>query len=105
MPLFAAMVLALFNRVFSFVVAWLKFKFGLRIAVIVSLATMYTAGLVAFQNFVSPFLAALFSTAYGQLIGLAFPPIAGTVVTGLVTLWVGSLLYNYYERMGMALIK
>lgn len=105
MPVFAAMVLAIFNRLFSFLVTWLGFKFALRVSVLGSLAALYTSGLLAFQSFISPLIAALFSTSYGQVIGLAFPPISGTVVVGLVSLWVGTLIYNYYERMALILIK
>jgi hypothetical protein len=105
MPLFASLFLAVFNKVFSFVAAYLGFKFALRLTVVLSLAALYIGGLTAFQNFVVPLVAALFSTSFGQVIGLAFPPIAGTVVTGLAALWISRLIFHYYEKLGGMLIK
>jgi len=36
----------------------------------------------------------MFSTQYGQFIGLAFPPISGTCMTSIATCWGGCALYK-----------
>lgn len=105
MPVFAAVFVAVFNRLFSFMVTYLGFKFALKITVLTGLAGMYISGLLGFKAFVEPLITAMFATSFGAVIGLAFPPLAGTVITGLVALWVGGMMYDYFERLGMALVK
>ena len=53
-----------------------------------------TALMVAFHAFVEPLVAALFSTAYGQFLGLLFPPISGNIVAGMIALWVACTAYR-----------
>ena len=105
MPKFAILFESLIAQFFT----WMAIKFGISIAVkmsvIMGLAAMYVSVLVAFNNFVTPLLSQLFATNFGFIIGLAFPPISQTVITGLIALWVGSLIYNYFHAFGMALIK
>lgn len=105
MPAFAAVFLAVFNRLFSFLVTYLGFRFALKLTILTGLAAMYVSGLLGFKAFVEPLVTALFSTAFGAVLGLAFPPISGTVLAGLVSLWVGGMMYSYFERLGMALVK
>jgi hypothetical protein len=47
-----------------------------------------------FNNVVSPLVGQMFSTQYGQFLGLAFPPIAGTCMTGIAATWGACALYK-----------
>lgn len=105
MPVFAALFLSIFNKVWSMVVFYLGARLAIRVGIILGLAGLYVAGLASFNAFVQPLLSALFNTQYGQLLGLIFPPIAGTVIAGLIGLWVGKVTYEYFERFGLALLK
>ena len=40
-----------------------------------------------FTGLIGPWLGTLFSSTYGQLLGLLFPPISGTVVASLAGYW------------------
>lgn len=98
MPVFAALVKALFLQGYGLLLALVTQRIGLKIAAIATMAGLYVGAVAAFSAFVSPLIGALFSTAYGQVIGLAFPPVAGTVVAGYVALWVLLVVKNYYMR-------
>lgn len=85
MPLFAAFFGALFSSLGIFLAKIFAAKLAIRVAgvaVLVSLA----GGLVAtFNGFIAPLLAMMFSTSYGQFLGLAFPPISGTIMATYMT--------------------
>lgn len=104
MPQLAVLLKSLVDRVFT----WLIIKYGAevatKLAIVTSLASLYVGSLVLFNNIVSPLVSQMFSTQFGMVIGLAFPPIAGTVVTGLFTLWAGVMTYRYFHQFGMMLI-
>lgn len=58
-----------------------------------------TAALVAtFNALISPMAAAMFSTQYGQFLGLAFPPIAGTCIATIITAWTAVHVYRFKRR-------
>lgn len=105
MPRLALFLEGLANKLFM----WLAVRFGMNVAikmtVLIALATMYVGGLTTFNALVQPFLTALFATGFGMVIGLAFPPIAGTVMSGLIALWLGTLTYRYFHQFGMMLIS
>lgn len=105
MPVLAALILGIFNKGFNFFVVHLGFKFATRITVAASLGAGYVALLVLFNSTIVPFLNALFNTSYGTVIGLAFPPISGTVVTGLALLWSAKLAHSYFNRMASFVVR
>lgn len=104
MPKLALLLEALLSRFFTFLAVKYGVEIATKLTVIGSLAALYVGGLVTFNSVVGPFISALFSTSFGMVIGLAFPPIAGTVMTGLFTLWAGTMTYRYFHQFGMALI-
>jgi len=71
---------------------------ALRLAAVASLLTFGGALLLVFNTAVAPLAAAVFSTAYGQFIGLAFPPIAGTCLAAVASVWSAAALYGVQRR-------
>lgn len=99
MPLFAALFTAFFQALGLFLAKLFAARLAMRLigaGIIIGLASGLLA---AFNSFIVPLVAALFSTQYGQFLGLAFPPIAGTVLTGLLTLWLAVFTYRLKVRV------
>jgi len=99
MPILAALLKVLLANVYVLVLALKTQGLMLRLAAIGVLAAAYVACLTGFALFIAPLLSALFNTAYGQVIGLAFPPIAGTILVGIVALWGCIVVKNYFKVM------
>lgn len=95
MPIFAAMVVTLFTQLFAF----LGFMLAKKVALVLAgaAATLAVLGILyaAMRAVVIPLAANLFSTSYGAIFGLAFPPIAGTCILAIPTVWVACALYSY----------
>lgn len=100
MPLLAALIKALFGSAISIFVALATLRESIRLSGVLLLAGLYLTSVVAYSSFISPLLSSLFSTSYGQVIGLAFPPISGTVIAGLSALWASLLVKRYIVRFG-----
>lgn len=105
MPLLAAFLASHFAKVFGFFVSVYGVQIAARLSLVAALAALYIASLILFNGFISPNISKLFSTSFGQVIGLAFPPIAGTVVTGLSFLWVSLLTYRYVRSLSQVLVS
>lgn len=99
MPLFAALVKALFGNLTALYLAIVSTRLGLVVAAAAALGGLYVTAVGVFTAFVQPLIASAFSTAYGQVLGLAFPPVAGTVVAGLAGLWVALITKSYLSRV------
>lgn len=104
MPIFAALFKVIMGNLVAFVTMYLTSKYAMRIAAVLALAAIYISAVTLFSTTVSPLIGALFSTGYGQFIGLAFPPIAGTVVAGYVALWVALVGWSYWQRFARVLV-
>jgi len=100
MPLFAALFQAVAAGFTSLIIALATLRESIRITGVVMLAGMYVAAVAGFNAFVSPLADSLFSTSYGQLIGLAFPPVAGTVITSLSILWATLAGNRFLQKFG-----
>lgn len=94
MPILAQFIAALFTALSSFLLKLFVARVALRVAAVAAIAGFGTLLLAAFNAYVAPLAASLFSTSYGQLLGLIFPPIAGTVLAGLLALWAAALTYR-----------
>jgi len=105
MPKLALLFESIFARFFTFLMVRYGAELATKMTVILSLAGMYVSSITAFNAFISPLFQQLFQTDFGMVIGLAFPPIAGYVITGLLTLWAGAIVYRYFHAFGMALIQ
>ena len=73
--------------VYNLLVALVGVRLAMRVAAVISLATIYTACVIYFSTIIVPWLEGLFMSAYGQLLGLLFPPISGSVIGGLAGYW------------------
>lgn len=94
MPLLGHLLGSLFGALAGMLLHVFGLRVAVRVAAVAAVAAFGVILLALFNGIVAPMAAGLFSTAYGQLLGLAFPPIAGTVVTGLVALWAGCAVYK-----------
>lgn len=94
MPIFAAMVSAFFTALGGFFAKLFIARVALRIAAVAAIAAMGAILMATFNGIVSPMVSSMFNTQYGQLIGLAFPPVAGTVLAGIVTIWIACTTYK-----------
>lgn len=52
----------------------------------------------AFNMLVAPLAAQVFSTSWGMVLGLAFPPVAGTCLAALAACWSACSLYAMQRR-------
>lgn len=100
MPLLAALLRSLLTYIGTVGLILTESKQALRIGFALGMASAYVLCVVGFTTYIVPLIAALFSTSYGQVIGMAFPPIAGTVVAGLVSLWACIVAKRYYQTFG-----
>jgi len=94
MPLFAAMVSGFFTALSAFMAKVFIARVALRIAAVAAIGAFGAVLMALFNTVVSPMVAAMFQTSYGQLIGLAFPPVAGTVLAGITAIWIGCTTYK-----------
>lgn len=95
MPLLAAFLGTIGTSIFGLVAAIFGAKIATRLLAVAALATIYISCVVYFTSMISPWLSGVFSSTYGQLLGLLFPPISGTVIASLAGYWgcVASLKY------------
>jgi len=105
MPKLALFFESIFARFFTFLTVHYGAQIATKMTVIFAIAALYVSGILSFNIFISPLLAELFATDFGMVIGLAFPPIAQYVITGLITLWAAMIIYRYLHTFGLALIQ
>jgi hypothetical protein len=98
MPILGGLLVSLFTGLGGLFSAIFGAQVAIRAAAVVSLVTFGVALLAVFNSAVAPLAAAVFSTAYGQLIGLAFPPIAGTCLAAVSACWSACALYGVQRR-------
>lgn len=98
MPLFATLVATFFEGLAAFLFKVFAAKVAIRVAAVAAIGGFGALLMATFNNVVSPMVSQLFSTQYGQLIGLAFPPVAGTVLAGVATIWVACTTYKLQEH-------
>lgn len=102
MPVFAAMVATLFSALGGFLLKMFVAKVAIRIAAVAAITAFGAALLTAFNMQVAPLMAQAFNTQYGQVVGLAFPPVAGTCVAALLAVYGACSLYTLQVRMTLA---
>lgn len=94
MPLLAGLLAQLFGGIAAQIVAMFVKKGTTAIAAATAIGVCMTVLVVSFNTIVSPFIASMFSTNFGQFIGLAFPPIAGTCLASIGATWAACGLYK-----------
>lgn len=94
MPLLGALLSTLFGSIASFIaLVWAK-KLAVTTIAVAAFAASLVALMAVFNGLVAPLVAAMFSTQYGQFLGLAFPPIAGSCLAALSACWGACALYK-----------
>lgn len=94
MPLLATFI----GNLLAGLVAWLAKSLGTKVAArTVGVAALLAAMgvlMLLFNTQVAPLVASAFTTSYGAVIGLAFPPIAGTCLATITAVWLGCATYR-----------
>ena len=98
MPILAGLLVSLFSGLASFLVTFLSKKVAVGLAAAATLGGLYGALVVFMNSAVNPLLGALFNTQYGQLIGLAVPPLAGTCLGIIASTWAACTLYAWQKK-------
>ena len=94
MPLLASLITQLFGGVAAFFANMASKKVTTMVLATGAIGVVSTALLVIFNTLVSPLVQAMFSTQYGQFLGLAFPPISGTCMATIGTIWTACAAYK-----------
>jgi len=98
MPILAGLLVSLFSGLTTFLATYLSKKVAIGLAAAATLGSLYGALVVFMNAAVAPILGSLFSTSYGQFIGLAFPPMAGTCLGIVATTWAACTLYAWQKK-------
>lgn len=94
MPVLGTLFTFLFGGIAAFFVEFLTKKVVVVGLAVAGCALALVALMLVFNNVVAPLVAQMFSTQYGQFLGLAFPPIAGTCMAGIASTWGACALYK-----------
>lgn len=100
----AAFVELVLGKIALFMAFMFAKKVGLAVLGVGALVTISTALYSVLAGVVIPLATALFATSYGSIFGLAFPPIAGTCILGIMSVWSACGLYSY-QRAAIAKIS
>jgi hypothetical protein len=84
MRLFGNLQKKLMEQLFDFIAGTIGAKNAVRLIAVGTLATIYISCVVVFTTMIAPWLAGVFETAYGALLGLLFPPISGSVIASIM---------------------
>lgn len=98
MPLFAAFFGALFSSLGIFLAKMFAAKLAIRVLGVAALTALASGLMVTFNNAIAPLVQQLFQTQYGQFLGLAFPPIAGTVISVYLSVLLAIATYRLQAR-------
>jgi len=102
MPILGGLLVSLFTGLGGLFSAIFGAQIAVKLAAVAAFVGFGVALLAVFNAFVAPIAAAVFSTNYGQVLGLAFPPIAGTCLAAIAALWSACALYGIQRRaLGM----
>lgn len=87
MPILAKLLAAIATGTLGFFTTLFGAIWGIRIAAAVAIGTIYVSCVVAYSAMIAPWLGVVFTTGYGWLLGLLFPPVAGSVLAALSGWW------------------
>ena len=94
MPILAGLFMSLFGGIAAFLIEFVTKKIAVAGAAVLAFGVALGILMAVFNSIVSPLVATLFATSYGQFIGLAFPPIAGTCLSAISSMWGVCALYK-----------
>lgn len=98
MPILASLLASLVSGLGALLSVAFGAQVAVRLAAASALVTFGAALLVVFNTMVAPLVAVAFATSYGQLLGLAFPPVAGTCLAVVAAVWGACALYGIQRR-------
>lgn len=99
MKLLGTLTQTVFEKLFNFIAGFLGVKYATRITAIAILAAGYISCVGVFTTMIVPWFGALVGTAYGALLGLLFPPVAGTVIAALFSYKMCVVALRYTSRL------
>ena len=99
MPLLATFLGSIASSIFGVLVAMMGAKVAIRLIAIATIGGLYVGSVLVFSNTISPWLASVFTTQYGQLLGLLFPPVSGTVLASLSAYWAVIISLRYVQTL------
>jgi hypothetical protein len=98
MPLLAAAIQALFTALGAFLLKLFLARLAIRVVAVTAIIAAGAALMALYNSTVTPLVAQAFSSSYGQVLGLAFPPIAGTCLAAVAAVWSACGLYTLNRR-------
>jgi len=98
MPLLGALLVNLFGGLAAGIAAWIVKRGATKALIVAGLVAAVAALMTVFNTVITPLVASAFNTQYGQFIGLAFPPAAGTCLAAITTVWGACATYKLRER-------
>lgn len=98
MPILGKLIAGLFSGLATWLGRWLGLQIAQKAAAVAALFGFSAVLMVAFNTLVAPLVAQAFTTAYGQVLGLAFPPIAGTCMATYAAVWSACQLYALQRK-------
>lgn len=93
MPILGQFLAAIAGAFATFFGATLAARVAVRLTAILAISGFAGVLLLGFNTVVAPLAAQMFSTPYGQLLGLVFPPVAGNCIAAIITTWASCTLY------------
>jgi len=98
MPILGGLLVSLFTGLGGLFSAIFGAQIAVKVAAVSAFLAFGVALVAAFNTLVAPIAAQVFSTTFGQLLGLAFPPIAGTCLAAVAAVWSACTLYGVQRR-------
>jgi len=95
MPLLAALLEALLSKLFLLLGLMFAKRVALAISGVVALTAISGALYATMRSVLIPLAGSLFSTSFGGILGMAFPPIAGNCIYAIATVWSACGLYAW----------
>lgn len=99
MPLLGKLLAGILTSIFGIFGALVGAQYAVRLAGVASVAALYVASVALFSATIGPWIGSLFNTQYGQLLGLLFPPAAGTVLAALALYWASVMAFKYLSSL------
>ena len=98
MPLLAGLISTLFTALGGFLLKLFVARLAIRVAAVAAIIAAGSALMLTFNGYVAPIVGAMFSSQYGQFLGLAFPPISGTCIAAFTGVWLACTTYRLQVR-------
>jgi hypothetical protein len=99
MPLLGALLSGALTAIFTLISSLVGAQIAARILAVAFVAALYVALVLAFSALIAPWIGSIFTSEYGQLLGLLFPPVAGTVMASLSAFWGVVIGYRYVSTL------